>query len=128
RVLNEAGYLPSNTEKYPLGGIVSAIQNAFHATPKLDCSKDAVNELHLCFYKDFKPRDCIIERSPENDNYFSSSSCPKYVSLPVYTSSALNSSEALPFFSHSEISGGSFSSSLPDAIAIMLLLLAFFVA
>lgn len=34
----------------------------------------------------FQPRDCIIERSPENDNYFSSSSCPKYVSLPVYTS------------------------------------------
>lgn len=63
RVLNEAGYLPSNTEKYPLGGIVSAIQNAFHATPKLDCSKDAVNELHLCFYKDFKVRICLLCQS-----------------------------------------------------------------
>lgn len=94
RVLNEAGYLPSNTEKYPLGGIVSAIQNAFHATPKLDCSKDAVNELHLCFYKDFKPRDCIIERSLETDNYFSSSSCPKYVSLPVYKSSGVDDATA----------------------------------
>ncbi|KAH9745618.1 Ribonuclease 2 [Citrus sinensis] len=103
RVLNEAGYLPSNTEKYPLGGIVSAIQNAFHATPKLDCSKDAVNELHLCFYKDFKPRDCIIERSPENDNYFSSSSCPKYVSLPVYTSSGVDdATAAIPWILENE--------------------------
>ncbi|KAJ4730322.1 Ribonuclease [Melia azedarach] len=84
RVLNEAGYLPSNTEKYPLGGIVSAIQNAFHATPKLVCSKGAVKELHLCFFKDFKPRDCIIE----NENYSSRSSCPKYVSLPAYVPSA----------------------------------------
>ncbi|KAH9794010.1 Ribonuclease 2 [Citrus sinensis] len=103
RVLNEAGYLPSNTEKYPLGGIVSAIQNAFHATPKLDCSKDAVNELHLCFYKDFKPRDCIIERSPENDNYFSSSSCPKYVSLPVYMSSGVDdATAAIPWILENE--------------------------
>ncbi|KAE9463675.1 hypothetical protein C3L33_04410, partial [Rhododendron williamsianum] len=33
KVLSEAGYVPSNTEKYPLGGVISAIQNAFHATP-----------------------------------------------------------------------------------------------
>ncbi|PQM42298.1 ribonuclease 2 [Prunus yedoensis var. nudiflora] len=39
KVLNEAGYVPSNTEKYPLGGIVSAIQNAFRTTPKLLCKK-----------------------------------------------------------------------------------------
>lgn len=56
KVLNDAGYVPSNTEKYPLGGIISAIENAFHATPKLACSKGAVEELHLCFYKDFKVR------------------------------------------------------------------------
>ncbi|KAK4492152.1 hypothetical protein RD792_002949 [Penstemon davidsonii] len=55
-VLREAGYVPSNSEKYPLGGIISAIQNAFHATPELECSGDAVEELHLCFYKDFKVR------------------------------------------------------------------------
>lgn len=59
-VLNEAGYVPSNTEKYPLGGIVSAIQNAFHATPKLVCRNGAVEELHLCFYKDFKVRHSYI--------------------------------------------------------------------
>lgn len=56
KVLNEAGYVPSNTEKYPLGGIVSAIQNAFRTTPKLLCKKGALEELHLCFYKDFKVR------------------------------------------------------------------------
>lgn len=56
KVLNEAGYVPSNTEKYPLGGIVSAIQNAFHATPKLACRNGAVEELNICFYKDFKVR------------------------------------------------------------------------
>ena len=54
QVLEAAGYIPSNTEKYPLGGIVSAIENAFHTTPLLVCSKGSVEELHLCFYKDFK--------------------------------------------------------------------------
>ena len=60
RVLNEAGYVPSNSEKYPLGGIVSAIENAFHATPSLACSNGAVKELYLCFNKDFKVRLCIL--------------------------------------------------------------------
>lgn len=82
-VLNEAGYVPSNSEKYPMGGIVSAIQNAFHATPELSCSKGAVEELRLCLYKDFKPRDCAIGRSSSQSDMISSkNSCPKYVSLP----------------------------------------------
>ncbi|KAL6209069.1 hypothetical protein ACLB2K_020012 [Fragaria x ananassa] len=85
-VLNEAGYVPSNTEKYPLGGIVSAIQNAFHATPKLVCRNGAVEELHLCFYKDFKPRDCAGASSSLNDMLYSSSSCPNYISIPAYAS------------------------------------------
>lgn len=55
-VLREAGFVASNSEIYPLGGIVAAIQNAFHATPELECSGDAVEELRLCFYKDFKVR------------------------------------------------------------------------
>ncbi|XP_027165356.1 ribonuclease 2-like isoform X1 [Coffea eugenioides] len=81
QVLNEAGYLPSNSEKYPLGGIIAAIQNAFHATPELQCKGGAVEELRLCFFKDFKPRDCISE--PHIESYLvASSSCPKYVSLP----------------------------------------------
>lgn len=55
-VLAEAGYVASNSEKYPLGGIISAIQNAFHTTPALECSGDAVEELYLCFYKNFEVR------------------------------------------------------------------------
>ncbi|KAA8543594.1 hypothetical protein F0562_021660 [Nyssa sinensis] len=86
KVLNEAGYVPSNSEKYPLGGIISAIQNAFQATPSLICSGDAVQELRLCFYKDFKPRDCVIGSSIQNDMVTAKSSCPKYVSLPAYAS------------------------------------------
>ncbi|XP_050205011.1 ribonuclease 2 [Mercurialis annua] len=81
KVLNEAGYIPSNTETYPLGGIISAIENAFHATPTIACSRGAIGELYLCFYKDFKPRDCAT-RSTVKDNYSSRSSCPKYVRLP----------------------------------------------
>ncbi|CAM8889505.1 hypothetical protein QQ045_025904 [Rhodiola kirilowii] len=83
-ILNEAGYVPSNSEKYPAGGIISAIQNAFHATPELVCSNGALQELRLCFYKDFKPRDCAIGAK---DN--SRSSCPKYISLPTYTTLGL---------------------------------------
>lgn len=52
--MHEAGYVPSNSEKYPLGGIISAVQNAFHATPEITCSQGSVEELRLCFYKDFK--------------------------------------------------------------------------
>ncbi|KAL2488401.1 Ribonuclease 2 [Forsythia ovata] len=91
-VLREAGYVASNTEKYPVGGIISAIQNAFHATPELQCKGDAVEELRLCFYKDFKPRDCAVESNRQNDMVYSKGSCPKYVSLPAYVSSRLENS------------------------------------
>ncbi|KAL5062378.1 hypothetical protein RYX36_024115 [Vicia faba] len=82
QVLNEAGYVPSNTEKYPLGGIISAIENAFHASPLIVCSKGSVEELRLCFYKDFTPRDCAIKPDAKIDMVTSKGSCPKYVSLP----------------------------------------------
>lgn len=55
------GYVPSNSEKYPLGGIVSAVQNAFGATPQVVCSHGAIEELRLCFYKDFK----VCSSSPD---------------------------------------------------------------
>jgi len=83
-VLFEAGYVPSNTEKYPIGGIITAIQNAFHATPQLICKKGALEELRLCFYKDFTPRDCVDSAK---------SSCPDYVSLPAYSSLGLGNGE-----------------------------------
>ncbi|MBA0791251.1 hypothetical protein Gohar_015843 [Gossypium harknessii] len=76
KILNEAGYVPSNSERYPLGGIVSAIENSFRATPEVICSKEAVEEIRLCFFKDFKPRNCLASKT----------SCPKYVSLPAYVS------------------------------------------
>ncbi|KAL1217798.1 Ribonuclease 2 [Cardamine amara subsp. amara] len=79
-VLREAGYVASKSEKYPLGGIVTAIQNAFHITPEVVCKKDAIDELRICFYKDFKPRDCVGSK-----DVTSKKSCPKYVSLPEYT-------------------------------------------
>ncbi|GLT46097.1 hypothetical protein SLA2020_198800 [Shorea laevis] len=85
KVLNEAGYVPSNTERYPLRGIVSAIENSFQATPEVICSKGAIEEIRLCFYKDFKPRNCLIHGT-EKDTYFSKSSCPNYVSLPSHVS------------------------------------------
>ncbi|KHN27253.1 ribonuclease 2-like [Glycine soja] len=81
-VLNDAGYVPSNTEKYPLGGIISAIENAFHASPQIVCSKDSVEELRLCFYKDFQPRDCALGSDTKINMVTSKKSCPKYVSLP----------------------------------------------
>ncbi|RDY06661.1 Ribonuclease 2, partial [Mucuna pruriens] len=81
-VLNDAGYVPSNTEKYPLGGIISAIENAFHASPLIVCSKGSIEELRLCFYKDFKPRDCAVGPDIKIDMVTSKGSCPKYVSLP----------------------------------------------
>ncbi|KAL3724996.1 hypothetical protein ACJRO7_030068 [Eucalyptus globulus] len=86
KVLNDAGYLPSNTEKYPLGGIVSAIQNAFHVTPEIACSNGALEEIYLCFYKDFKPRECAVGSILLPDTSLLKSSCPKYVSLPAYVS------------------------------------------
>lgn len=52
-VLFEAGYVPSNSEKYPAGGISSAIENAFHTTPQLICLKGALEEVRMCLNKDF---------------------------------------------------------------------------
>ncbi|GMH27963.1 hypothetical protein Nepgr_029806 [Nepenthes gracilis] len=87
KVLSEAGYVASDSEKYPLGGIVSAIENAFHASPLVVCSGNDVEELRLCLYKDFKPRDCVVSSLVQAGAVSSKGSCPKYVRLPVYVSS-----------------------------------------
>ncbi|NBH31930.1 ribonuclease T2 family protein, partial [Staphylococcus warneri] len=71
-VLFGAGYVPSNSEKYPLFGIISALYDTFHALPKITCSKTgALEDVRLCLTKDFKFRDCLGE-----------SKCPDEVSLP----------------------------------------------
>ncbi|KAF6137477.1 hypothetical protein GIB67_027864 [Kingdonia uniflora] len=97
-ILREAGYVPSNLEKYPLGGIISAIENAVRATPTIVCSNGAIEELRLCFYKDFKrsksksllknflfnrPRDCTSSTTLQGVAV-GSRSCPRYVSLLDY--------------------------------------------
>ncbi|KAJ0547708.1 putative ribonuclease T(2) [Helianthus annuus] len=74
-VLFDAGYVPSNSEMYPSGGITAAIENAFHTTPQLVCLKGALEEVRLCLTKDFKFRDCVA-----------ASDCPEYVSLPEFAS------------------------------------------
>nr|XP_043636075.1 ribonuclease 2-like [Erigeron canadensis] len=70
-VIFGAGYVPSNSETYPSSGIISALENAFHATPQIKCKNGALQDLRICFTKDFKFRDCVGE-----------SKCPNDVSLP----------------------------------------------
>ncbi|XP_059318476.1 uncharacterized protein LOC132068787 isoform X2 [Lycium ferocissimum] len=48
------GYVPSNFEKYPLGGIIPAIESVFHTTSELICSGHVLEELHIWFYKNFE--------------------------------------------------------------------------
>ncbi|KAI3678633.1 hypothetical protein L6452_37933 [Arctium lappa] len=90
-VLFEAGYIPSNSEKYPAGGISSAIENAFHTTPQLICLKGALEEVRLCFNKDFTFRECVAK-----------SDCPDYVSLPEFASLELNGGDRL-FSGHGSV-------------------------
>ncbi|MQL86968.1 hypothetical protein Taro_019508 [Colocasia esculenta] len=83
KVLDQAGFSANNSEKYQLSGIIDAVKNSTGASPSLVCSHGAVQELRLCFYKDFKPRDCVIGSNTLGD-LNSRSSCPQYVSLPKY--------------------------------------------
>ncbi|XP_043707037.1 ribonuclease 2 isoform X2 [Telopea speciosissima] len=103
-ILTEAGYVASNSEKYPLGGVISAIENAVGASPLLSCSHGAVEEISLCFYKDFKPRDCIkIDSASRADLLASRSSCPRYISLPIYVPLSLrNDTAAVPWLSEAQ--------------------------
>jgi ribonuclease T2 len=54
RILENAGIGAQNGEKYLLGDVVSAIKNEFGATPLLVCRHGSVEELRICFYKNFK--------------------------------------------------------------------------
>ncbi|XP_058094322.1 ribonuclease 2-like [Magnolia sinica] len=94
RILTDAGYLPNNANKYPLGDIVATIKDTFGASPSLTCKHGAVEELHICFYKDFKPRDCTIGSSTQDDMLGSRSSCPRYISLPEYSPPMLQDGNA----------------------------------
>ncbi|XP_072992797.1 ribonuclease 2-like [Typha latifolia] len=83
-ILCSAGIEAANGERYPLGDIVATIKKSFGATPLLACKHGSLQELKLCFYKDFKPRDCISGSNMVNGTVNSRSSCPRYVSLPTY--------------------------------------------
>ncbi|XP_073000382.1 ribonuclease 2-like [Typha latifolia] len=84
RILDSAGILATNSEKYPLEEFVATIKNAFGASPLMVCKHGSVEELRLCFYKDFKPRDCVMGYDMLDDMSNSRSSCPRYISLPTY--------------------------------------------
>ncbi|KAK1287285.1 Ribonuclease 2 [Acorus calamus] len=89
KILDDAGFRATNADKYPLGDIVSTITKAFGAPPSLSCSHGAVEELYLCFTKDFKPRDCANGLSTAHDPLNSRKSCPTYIRIPEYTPLAL---------------------------------------
>ncbi|XP_077229049.1 ribonuclease 2-like [Tasmannia lanceolata] len=102
KVLIDAGYQPTNSEKYPLAGIVATVEKAMGASPLLVCSRGAIEELHICFYKDFKPRDCVSGSITRDDVLDSTSSCPTYISIPEYMPSSLESGiAALPWIPES---------------------------
>ncbi|KAG6576854.1 Ribonuclease 2, partial [Cucurbita argyrosperma subsp. sororia] len=74
KALSDAGFVASNTEKYPLEDVVDAVKNATNSTPKISCAKKgAVKELWICFDKKFEPRDCDLANS-----------CPEFIKLPTY--------------------------------------------
>lgn len=56
KILLDAGFLPTNDNKYPLAGIIATIKQTFGASPLLVCKRGAVEELRICFYKDFTVR------------------------------------------------------------------------
>ncbi|XP_022140985.1 ribonuclease 2-like [Momordica charantia] len=93
KVLNDAGFVASDTEKYALGDVVAAVQDAFNATPKISCAKKgAVKELWLCFDKTFQPRDCDLANS-----------CPDFIKLPTYEPQEANKVEgAIPWMGDAE--------------------------
>ncbi|XXG62110.1 hypothetical protein AAC387_Pa05g0542 [Persea americana] len=95
KVLVDAGFLPTNNNEYPLEGIIAAIEEAFGASPLLVCKHGAVEELHLCLYKNFTPRDCLIDSNALNGTLHSGSShCPRYIRIPEYTPLMLGKNNA----------------------------------
>ncbi|KAK8960374.1 Ribonuclease 2 [Platanthera guangdongensis] len=53
-ILMNEGILGSNAEKYSVGDIISAIKKAVGALPLLECRLGYLEELQLCFDKNFK--------------------------------------------------------------------------
>uniref|UniRef100_A0A0D9V902 Uncharacterized protein n=1 Tax=Leersia perrieri TaxID=77586 RepID=A0A0D9V902_9ORYZ len=93
KALRKAHIYPRGGRKYLVGHIVSAIEFSFGAMPSIVCKNGSVQELRLCFHKDYQPRDCVIEG--ENSAY-RRNHCPRYVTLPSYKPHAIgNSTEGI---------------------------------
>lgn len=53
-MLENAGLLASNDASYPLTEVISAIESGVGASPTVTCSSGNVEEIRICFYKNFK--------------------------------------------------------------------------
>ncbi|PKA61581.1 Ribonuclease 2 [Apostasia shenzhenica] len=92
-ILRNDGIFVGIDGKYAIGDIISAIEKAVGALPLLHCKRDSLEELQLCFDKDFKPRDCVLRLAVEDEDSLKSRNyCPRYINLPTYSSLAQKSS------------------------------------
>ncbi|WVZ67844.1 hypothetical protein U9M48_016872 [Paspalum notatum var. saurae] len=89
KALRKANIRPTNGRKYAVGHIVAVIEYAFGAMPSVVCKNGSVQELRLCFHKDYQPRDCAVEAVAAPN---SRSHCPRYVTFPSYKPSGLTNS------------------------------------
>ncbi|RLN03744.1 hypothetical protein C2845_PM13G16110 [Panicum miliaceum] len=93
KALRKAHIRPASGRKYAVGHIVAVIEYAFGAMPSLVCKNGSVQELRLCFHKDYQPRDCTFETDKAPN---SRSQCPRYVTFPSYKPSVLaNATEGI---------------------------------
>ncbi len=54
KALKKAHIYPRGGRKYLVGHIVSAIEFSFGAMPSIVCKNGSVQELRLCFHKDYQ--------------------------------------------------------------------------
>ncbi|KAJ1286632.1 hypothetical protein BS78_03G367300 [Paspalum vaginatum] len=93
KALRKANIRPRSGRKYAVGHIVAVIEYAFGSMPSVVCKNGSVQELRLCFHKDYQPRDCAVEAvaAPNSRSY-----CPRYVTFPSYKPSGLaNATEGM---------------------------------
>lgn len=101
KALRKARIRPTSGRKYAVGHIVAVIEYAFGAMPSLVCKNGSVQELRLCFHKDYQPRDCTLEAgsAPNGRSY-----CPRYVTFPSYKPSVVaNTTEGINNQSNGEV-------------------------
>ncbi|XP_015690657.2 ribonuclease 2-like [Oryza brachyantha] len=89
KALRKAHIYPRGGRKYLVSHIVSAIEFSFGAMPSIVCKNGSVQELRLCFHKDYQLRDCVVEGENSVNRR---SHCPRYVTLPSYKPHAISDS------------------------------------